>query len=259
MSKAEKWRKNYLHLARELAMADFKVRFNGSVLGYFWYLLKPLMMFGVLYVVFSYYMRFGRIKNYPLYLFTGLVLWDFFASGSRMGIESLSHKSDLLTKVYFPRWIIVVAANITAFITLMFNFVVLSGFLCYGGIYPKVSWLWILVLVLPLELLVLGVSFALSALNLAYRDVLHSWEVVTQLGFWATPIIYPIAIVPEQFRPYVMLNPMARGIQAARSILLENQVPGVAEWLMLFLPTAVVLGVGCLIFHRREPRFAEEI
>lgn len=250
---------NYLHLARVLAMADFKVRFNGSVLGYFWYLLKPLMMFGVLYVVFSYYMRFGSVKNYPLYLFTGLVLWDFFASGSRMGIESLAHKSGLLTKVYFPRWIIVVAANVTAFLTLLFNLVVLAAFLCYGGIWPKLGWLWMLALIIPLELMLLGVSFALSALNLAYRDVLHSWEVLLQLGFWATPIIYPVAIVPEKFRSFVMLNPMARVVQFGRSILLEQVIPGPLAWGYLLGVSLVVLFVGYGVFRYREPRFAEEI
>lgn len=252
-------RNNYLHLARVLAVADFKVRFNGSVLGYFWYLLKPLMMFGVLYAVFSVYMRFSNVQNYPLYLFIGLILWDFFASGTRMGIESLSHKRDLLCKVSFPRWIIVVAANATALITLLFNLVVLSIFMLYGGVYPEWSWLWMVALVIPLEFVVLGVSFALSSLNLAYRDVLHSWEVILQLGFWATPIIYPLSIVPEKYRFVIMLNPMARIIQGGRSILLERTIPEWTSWVLLGLVSTTILGTGYAIFRRREPRFAEEI
>jgi len=252
-------RKNYVHLARTLAVADFKVRFNSSVLGYLWYLLKPLLMFSVLYAVFSVYMRFAGQKNYPLYLFTGLILWDFFASGSKIGIEALSQKSGLINNIYFPRAIIVVAANATAVITLVFNLLVLSLFLIYKGFWPGLHWLWLLVILVPLELILLGVSLALSALNLAYRDVLHTWEVVLQLGFWATPIIYPVQIVPAKYRAFLLINPMARIITYSRHLLLDGRPPPMVGTCVLFGASLLVFVAGYLFFRWREPHFAEEL
>ena len=204
-------------------------------------------------------MRFKGVDHYPLRLLIGIILWDFFSSGSLIGIESLSSKSSLLTKVYFPRSIIVLSGNITAALTLLFNLIVLAIFLAVCQISPSIHWLAFPLVLVPLELMLLGVSFALGALKVFYGDVMHIWEVVVQIGFWATPIIYPLAIVPEQYRKIIMLSPFARCIEEARAILIEGRWPDFSALSLSLLISLIVFVLGYGIFVKQEPKFAEAL
>jgi lipopolysaccharide transport system permease protein len=244
---------------KTIARADFKVRFNDSALGYFWYLLKPLALFAVLLTVFSYLMRFDGVSNYGLRLLIGIMMWDFFSSGSLIGIDSLWSKGSLLTKVYFPREIIVFSGNITAFLTLFFNMIVLWLFLTYYGIYPTLQWLFIPVLIIPMALILMGVSFGLGALKVFYGDVLHIWEILVQLMFWGTPIIYPLSVVPEHIRKFIILNPFAFCIESARNIFLSGQLPSAKLYLWAVGVGVIVFLCGYALFRRLEPKFAEEL
>ena len=247
------------YLMKTIARADFKVRFHDSILGYLWYLLKPLMLFAVLLTVFSYLMRFEGVDHYGLRLLIGIMMWDFFSSGSMIGIDALSSKGSLLTKVYFPREIIVFSGNITALITLVFNMVVLFVFLLYYGIYPSWEWLFFPLLILPMALLLMGVSFGLGSLKVFYGDVLHTWEIILQLMFWGTPIIYPLSIVPEKIRNYIYLNPFAFCIESARNIFLQGQFPSVKYYGFALVLSIISFGIGYKVFRQLEPRFAEEL
>lgn len=264
--RADGWRspreaacENPFYLMKTIAKADFKVRFHDSVLGYFWYLLKPMALFAVLLTVFSFIMRFEGVDHYGLRLLIGIMMWDFFASGSMIGIDSLSSKGGLLTKVYFPREIIVFSGNITAFLTLFFNMVVLLLFLTYYGIYPTWQWLAFPFLIIPMALILIGVSFGIGALKVFYGDVLHTWEILVQLMFWGTPIIYPLSIVPEAVRKYILLNPFAFSIESARNIFLSGQLPSIKLYLWAIGVGLVVLVAGYVTFRRLEPKFAEEL
>ena len=250
---------NPLYLMKTIARADFKVRFHDSILGYFWYLLKPLALFAVLLTVFSYIMRFPGVNHYGLRLLIGIMIWDFFSAGSMIGIDSLSSKAALLTKVYFPREIIVFSGNITALLTLFFNMVVLFVFLIYYGIYPTWQWLFVPLLLLPVALLLIGVSFGLGSLKVFYGDVLHTWEILVQLMFWGTPIIYPLSIVPAKLRYFMFLNPFAFCIESIRSIFLSGQLPSWKLYLWSLGISLVVLVVGYIAFRHLEPKFAEEL
>ncbi len=249
---------NYVELIWEIAKTDFKLRYYGSILGYFWSLLKPLFLFLVLWMVFTVFMKWD-IPNYQLYLLLGIMLWNFFAEGTSMGVNSLVSKSGILKKIYFPRIFIVIATTITAFLSLFFNLIVFFIFSFFSGIF--ISWHFILFIpvILFLYLIVLGVSLFLSALYIKLRDINQIWEVILQVGFWLTPIIYPLAFVPEKFQFYLFLNPITGIIQNSRLLLVEHVYPSFLSVAYMFGWAVLLVVIGFLVFKKLSPYAAEEL
>ena len=177
-------------LLRELVVTDFKLRYQGSALGYAWSVLKPLFLFAILYIVFDRFLRLGRdIEHFPVYLLLGIVLWSFFTEATIDGLQSIITRGDLIRKINFPKYIIVVSGTISALINLLINLVVVAFFIIVNGVH--VGWEAILVVPLLLELYVfaLAVAFFLAALNVKFRDTGHLWDVFLQAAFYATPIL----------------------------------------------------------------------
>lgn len=254
-------------LLSELVRTDFKLRYQGSVLGYAWSLLKPLLMFAILYVVFVKFLRIGGdIPHYPIYLLLGIVLWNFFTEMTGQSLGSIVGRGDLIRKIKIPRWIIVVSASVSALINLGLNLIVIAIFLVFN----QVDLTWSLLL-FPLTLLeiyafALGVSFFLAAAFVKLRDLSNIWDVIIQAGFYLTPIIYPLAMLPnELFQKILLLNPMAQAIQDARYNVVTTDT--VTAWSLLhgwkaFIPIAVVLGaivLGAWYFKRESKTFAENL
>jgi ABC-2 type transport system permease protein len=212
----------YLHsrnraILREMVKTDFKVRYQGSVLGYVWSLLKPLLFFSILYVVFTYIIPLGKgVEHYSVYLLTGVVLWSFFTEATTIGAGSVVNRGDLIRKISIPRYLIVVSSSLSALINLGFSLIVIFIFALFSGITPTIEWIMLVPLVLELFVLALSLSFLLSALYVKYRDITYIWEIVLQAGFYATPILYPLTNVPIQYQKWFFINPMAQIIQDAR-------------------------------------------
>ena len=248
----------YYELTKTLALTEFKLRYHGSFLGYLWTLIKPLMLFGVLYVVFSILMRFP-IENYQVYLLLGIILWNFFAEGTSMGLASLLSKSSLISKVNFPRILVVVASTFSTLITFVLNFLVFIVFLVWSDIPFSSSMLFFPVYVVAEYLIILGVALALSVLFVRFRDISHIWEIVLQLGFWLTPIFYTIEIVPVQYHSIFYLNPMARIIWYSRTIFLSGHVPSL--WLnsLIVIFSVIIFGCGFLIFRWLNKNIVEQL
>ena len=180
-------------LLSELTRTDFKLRYQGSVLGYLWALLRPLMMFAILYIDIARILKFGNdIPHYSVYLLTGTTIWSFFTECTSQGIQTMLARGDLIRKISFPKYILVVSSTMTAVINLSINLVVIIIFALINGVHPSFSWLLVPVFLVELYILALGIGFLLGAINVKYRDIMSIWDVCIQALFYAVPIIYPV-------------------------------------------------------------------
>jgi ABC-2 type transport system permease protein len=253
-------------ILREMVSSDFKVRYQGSALGYLWSLLRPLFMFAILYVVFVYVFKIGRgIDHFPAYLLLGIVLWNFFTEATSMGMTAVVGKGDLIRKISIPRYLVVVSTSASALINLMLNLAVVMAIVLINGVMPGVSWLWMILILLELFVLAQAVAFFLAALFVRFRDVVYIWEVLTQAAFYATPILYPLQMVPEKFHGWLLLNPAAQIIQDARSVIVTPTT--ITTWevwgpVMAFVPLTMVILAAIFAtwyFKTQSKSFAENI
>jgi ABC-2 type transport system permease protein len=252
-------RRRFMQILVALAVSEFKTRYFGSVLGYLWSLMRPLMVFGVLYVVFTHVVRFGGdIEHYPLKLLLAIVLWSFFAEATGQGLTSLVQRESLLRKVPFPPAVVPLSVGLTAAFNLGLNLGVVLVFVLVTGIAPAPSWLELIPLVACLLVLTAAVSMLLAVLYVPFRDMAPIWEVVTQMLFWGTPIIYAIETVPESVRELMMMNPLAAIIEQARHAVIDPSAPTAAESIgstaLLLIPLGVIalLLAGSILLYRRE-------
>ncbi|MBA4336710.1 ABC transporter permease [bacterium] len=250
-------RKN-IRILVEIAISDFKVRYQSSILGYVWTLIKPLLLFAVLYVVFSVFMRFP-VENYQLYLLLGVIIWNFFAEATSIALRCFETKQSLITKIYFPRIIVVIASTLTSLLTFLLNMIVFFVFLAISDIPFSFNFFFMIVYILELYFIILGVSLIISALYVKFRDLSHIWDVLLQIGFWITPIIYPLTMVPEVYHRFIYLNPLARLIEYSRAIFILGHIPSPVLNLVIFLMTVVIMFVGALFFKYQEASIPENI
>jgi len=257
-------------LLRELVITDFKLRYQASALGYLWSILKPLLLFVILYIVFGLLIGVtGDIPHYPVYLLLGVLLWNYFSEVTNVGATAVVSKGDLLRKLNFPKYIIVVAGSVSAFINLLINFCVIAIFMVINGVELHVTSLLFIPLILELFVLAIGVAFLLSALYVKLRDINYIWEVVMQAAFYATPIIYPLSLVIDKSHlaaQALLLNPMAQIIQDARHVLVTDRsisfesLYGNGWYRLIPVGITIIIAIGAAYyFRKRSPFFAEEI
>lgn len=269
MSIPKVWNRQNRILLKELTKTDFKLRYQGSVLGYLWALLRPLMMFAILYVVFAKLLKFGNdIPHYPVYLLCGTTMWSFFTECTSQGIQAIVNRGDLLRKISFPKYIVVVSSTLTAVINMLINLLVVIIFALINGVTPSFTWLLVPVFLVELYCLSLGIAFFLGAINVKYRDVTSIWDVLTQALFYAVPIIYPVSMVANTSAiaaKIILLNPISQAIQDIRFSLITSET--VTTWNYINSPIAIippvliliVLTAGALTFRKRSRFFAEEV
>jgi ABC-2 type transport system permease protein len=257
-----------LYLSAALAVTDFKLRFFGSILGYFWQLVRPLLLFGVLYVVFTEFVRLGEgVPFYPVVLLSNIVLFTFFAEGSG-ALTSLVDRESLVRKVQFPLMAIPRSTVLFAAFNLVLNGLAVLIFAIASGVRPHWSWLEFPLLMGILGVFVLGLAMLLSSLFVRFRDVKPIWDVTLQLFFYGTPIIYAIETIQisRSMQELIMINPLAAIIQQFRHAMIDPGAPSAAAaaggaWRLL-IPAAIVVGVftlGLWFFNREAPRVAEEL
>lgn len=253
-------------ILHEMVRTDFKVRYQGSLLGYMWSLLKPLMLFAILYVVFTYIIPLGKdVPHYSVYLLTGIVLWNFFIESTNLGASSIVARGDLIRKIRIPRYLVVISSSVSALINLGLSMIVVFVFALFDGIAPSIEWLMIIPIVIELFIFAQGLSFLLSALYVKYRDITYIWEIFLQAGFYGTPILYPLTAVPESLQKIFFINPLAQIIQDARYFIVTDS--SVTIWsivhsykvLIPFVIILVISTIGGLYFKRRSKFFAEDI
>ncbi|MEA2400589.1 MAG: type transport system permease protein [Thermoleophilaceae bacterium] len=259
--------RRFWSLTFTLAATDFKLRFFGSALGYLWTLMRPLLLFGVLYFVFTEVVRFGTdIANYPVYLLAAIMLFTFFSETTSRGVNSLVERENLLRKVRFPRMVIPLSVTLNALFNLGLNLVVVFVFVFASGITPRWSWLELIPLVGLLVMLATGVTMLLSALYVRYRDMQPIWEVVLQMLFYASPVIYVTETLPDNIEREAMASPITAVLTQMRHALIDPTAPTAAQAIggsvRLLIPLAVVVVVfvlGVWVFMREAPRIAENL
>jgi ABC-2 type transport system permease protein len=258
--------RRFVNLTVTLAQTEFKLRYFGSVLGYLWSLMRPLLFFGVLYVVFTQLFKFGHnIAHYPVYLLTSIILWTYFLESTSNAVQCLMAREGLLRKMRFPRLVIPLSVSLTALFNLGTNFVVVVAFALASGIAPRLSWLQMPALVILLAMLAVGTGSLLSVLYVRFRDIQPIWEVIAQILFYGSPIIY----VASQYKGLVriaMCNPIAAILTQMGKAFVDPGAHGAAVYIggvaRLLIPLgiiATVFALGLWFFNREAPRIAENI
>ncbi len=258
-------------LLKQLVITDFKLRYQGSILGYVWSLFKPLMMFGVLFVVFTYIIPTGKdIPHFPAYLLLGIVIWTFFTEATTMGLGSIVGRGDLIRKVSISKISIVASAILSAGVNLALNSIIVLIFMVTIGVDVNWSLLpFIPLLIIELVLLALGIALFLAALYVKFRDFAPIWEIILQVMFYATPIIYAFTFAYDahpKVAQILSLNPLAQIMQDFREILITPVTLTTHEVLPTILsytlPVVVVLTLvicGYLYFKKRSQYFVEDL
>lgn len=259
-----------LILLRELVITEFKLRYQGSMLGYLWSLLKPLFLFAILYFVFVFFLRVGSdIPHWPVALLLGIVLWNFFGEITNNGLGSIVGRGDVIRKINFPKYVIVFASSISALINLALNFIIIGIFMVMTGV--EVHWSSLLVIWYVVQLFVFGIglAFILSTIYVKLRDMNYIWEIIMQAMFYGSAVIYPITMILEM-RPaigkIILMSPVVDSIQGARHFLVSENNPTVYSvtgnpWYNVLIVAFVILTFmfGAWFFRRRSPYFAEEV
>lgn len=255
-------------LLSELVRTDFKLRYQGSVLGYLWSLLRPLFMFLILYIVFTKFLKLGdTIPHYPIYLLLGIVLWQFFADITNQGLGSIVGRGDLIRKIKIPRWMIVLSTSISAIINLGLNLLVIAVFVIFSGVDVQPAALLFPLVILEIYIFAAGIALFLSAAFVKYRDISFVWEVFLQAGFYLTPILYPLSIIANvNLQKLLLISPVAQAIQDARNVLVTQETITIAEVfgnpsarLIPIVISLVVLLIGALYFRKESKYFAENL
>ena len=248
----------YREMIYSLVRKDLRTRYKGSVLGFFWTFLNPLLQLIVYSIAFSYIMRV-QMDNYYMYMFVGLLPWIFFCTSVQGGAMSIMSGSDLIKKIYFPRLVLPIATVTGAFVNMLFSMMVMFAALFVSGIGVSKYIVYMPLLLLLLYSLGLGLAFIFSACNVYLRDLEHILGIITMSMFYVTPVIYPISMVPERFLHYFYLNPMVPMVTAFQDILYYQRAPHMDTLLGVVGYAVAFIVIGFIVFQKLQRNFVEEL
>jgi ABC-2 type transport system permease protein len=257
-------------LFAELVRTDFKLRYQGSVLGYVWTLLKPLLLFGILFIVFTKFLQLGRgVPNYPQSLLLGIVLWTFFVEATNMSLKSVVARGSLIRKINIPKYLIPLSVIASAFINMSLNLIIVFVFVYFAPFNAiSLDTLWAFpLLLLELAILASGVGFFLAAVYAKYQDIDPIWEVARQALFYTMPLLYPISrITNETIQKLIMLNPLSQIIQDSRKYITYSGSETITTIFGSPYMHAVSIGlvslvfiIGVTYFNSQSKNFAENV
>ena len=265
----------FWHLTFNIAVTQWKLRFFGSALGYLWQLVRPLLLFGVLYVFFTVISHVGSNLHaagdaYGTQLLGSIVLFTFFAEATSGSVRSVLDSENLVRKIQFPRLVIPLAVVLLSLFNLSLNLVVVLVFALIQGVHPMLSWLELPLLVALLAVLATGFAMLLSAMFVYFRDIQPIWEVISQIIFYASPVIIPIEDVTKKLSPALvnvyMLNPLSVVFQQFRHAFVNHAAPSASavlgSSLALLEPIAITITIfvlGFVVFNRTAPHVAEDL
>lgn len=249
----------YREMIFSLVRRDLKGRYKGSILGFFWTFLNPLLQLSVYTLVFSVIMR-NNIEQYYLYLFVALIPWIFFSTCISGGAGCIWAQQDMVKKIYFPREVLPVAFVTSQFVNMLLCFVVIFIVLLFSGRHVNVfAWIFLLPIMLVEYILSLGAALISSAVTVYVRDVEYVLGIVTMAWQFLTPVLYSLEQVPAELIPLFYVNPMTPIIIAYRDILYYGQLPKMETLIQALLFGLCLLALGLLVFQRLKRHFAEEL
>ncbi|MBR3679484.1 MAG: ABC transporter permease [Oscillospiraceae bacterium] len=249
----------YREMIASLVRKDLKGRYKGSVLGFLWTFINPLLQLLVYTMVFSVILKSG-IENYYLHLFVALVPWIFFASSLTTGSHLILDQKNMIKKIYFPREVLPVAYTTSSFCNMLFSFVIVFAVIAVMRI--GVAWTvlpWLIPVMAIQYILVLGMNFITSSVTVYCRDLEHIMGVLSMAWMYLSPVVYGVQFIPQGWERYYMLNPMAPIILAYRDILYYKKMPDLGQLGLAFGLSVSVLLIGILVFEKLSKRFAEEL
>ena len=260
-------RQRFFDLLWLVSVTEFKRTYFGTVLGYMWSLLRPLLLFAVLLFVFTKIFRLGHdVPHYPVLLLFDVVLFGFFSESTTGAVGSVVAQESIVRKTQFPRMVIPLSVVVTALFNLGMNLIVVVIFILAFGVTPMWTWLFFPLIVAVLFVFSTAVSLLLSSLYVRFRDTLIIWSVMATALFYATPVLYPIEKVPSSYRDVILLNPLTPLFVQARHWVIDPSAPTAVDaaggWLHLLAPItlfAAICGLGAWYFNREAPRVAEEL
>lgn len=249
----------YRLMIRSLVKRDLRGKYKGSVLGFMWTFVNPLLQLLVYNMVFSIIMKAGVDKFY-LYLFVGLIPWLFFSAAITGGSTSIIAQKDLIKKIRFPREIIPISFVTSQFVNMLLSFIVVIIVSVVSGVRPTVSGLLCLPVIMIVEyIMALGIALISSSLTVYFRDLEHILAIVAMAWLYATPICYPETMVPEKYLGIYRLNPVTPIVNAYRDVLYYGRTPDLTTLVLAILIGVVTVLLGMLVFGRLQRRFAEEL
>lgn len=250
---------SYREMIVSLVKKDLRGRYKGSVLGFLWTFINPLLQLVVYTIVFSVILNAG-IEKYYLHLFVALIPWIFFSSSILGGATSILGQKDMVKKIYFPRMIMPISYVTTCFVNMLYCFIVIFIVVIVSGAGINMIALLYLIPVMAVEyILCLGVALFSSSVTVYFRDFEHILGILTMALQYLTPVMYPIDIVPEKILPIFMLNPMTPIITAYRDILYYKRIPDMITLLHALILGLIVLIIGYAVFQKLQKHFAEEL
>jgi ABC-2 type transport system permease protein len=257
----------FVTLTYVLAKTDFKLRYFGSSLGYLWSLMRPLLFFGVMYVVFTQVFHAGAgTRGYAAYLLNAIVTWTYFMETTTGCVQCMVQREGLLRKMRFPRLAIPLAVCLTALFNFCLNFVTVVVFAALDGVTPRIGWIEMPILIVLWTILAVGVGMILSVLFVRFRDMQPIWEVLTQMLFYASPIIYVVTKYPASIQRLAMVSPIATLLTQMRHAFVDPSAPSAAAeiggTIRLLIPLGIILAIflfGLWFFRREAPNIAERL
>lgn len=241
-----------------LAFNDVKIRYRSSVLGFFWSFLEPLLLLGVLYLVFTNLFK-NSIENYPIYLLLGLVIWYMFSRATSMGQTSLLDKASIVQKIYFRKELVVLSSCLTSLIMMCFEFAAFTFFVIVFHFNLPSTILLLPLLLVDLFVLCFGISLLLSVLTVYFRDIKFIWQIALQAGFFLTPIFYKLEELPDQIQRLLQLNPLVSIMDAAHRITIYGTMPTLDETLHIVISTLLIFLIGYAVFRSKDKQIVEKI
>ncbi|WP_460008804.1 ABC transporter permease [Methanobacterium movens] len=247
--------KKYKFLLNQLIKRDIQTRYRRSVLGIFWSFLEPLLTMIVLTIIFSTLFKGFGVENYPVYLLTGRLIFVFFSSGTSGALKSIRSNAGIIKTIYVPKYIYPLSVIASNFVTFTLSLVVLFLVMIFTNVNFTIYMIFAVLPIISLLLLTIGIGLILATITVFFRDIEHLYTVFLTMLWYATPIFYPIDIIPESFRFLIFLNPLYSIIDSCRIVFLEGTLYNPMQLLFAIISSIVALIIGLFVFYRYQDKF----